>query len=93
MRRLREVFAQPQFDPYRGAELSPGPKVRSDAEIEAFVRRTAESAYHCVGTCRMGADDGAVVDAALRVRGVERLRVVDASVMPAIPSSNTGRRR
>jgi choline dehydrogenase len=89
VRRLRDVFAQAAFDPYRGAELSPGPEIRSDAEIEAFIRRTAESAYHCVGTCRMGADEGAVVDAALRVRGVERLRVVDASIMPAIPSSNT----
>jgi len=89
VKRLREVFAQAPFDPYRGPELSPGPEVRTDAEIEAFVRRTAESSYHCVGTCRMGADDASVVDARLRVRGVEGLRVVDASVMPGVTSSNT----
>jgi choline dehydrogenase len=89
VKRIREVFAQAPMDPFRGPELSPGPEVRSDAEIESFIRRTAESVYHCTGTCRMGADDASVVDARLRVRGVEGLRVVDASVMPAIPSTNT----
>lgn len=89
VKRIREVFAQGPMDPFRGPELSPGPAVRSDAEIEAFIRRTAESVYHCTGTCRMGADEESVVDARLRVRGVEGLRVADASVMPTIPSTNT----
>ena len=89
VKRLREVFALAPFDPYRGAELAPGPDVRTDAEIEAYIRANAESSYHCVGTCRMGADDASVVDSRLRVRGVEGLRVIDASVMPVVTSANT----
>jgi choline dehydrogenase len=89
VKRIREVFAQAPMDPFRGPELSPGPELRTDAEIEAFIRRTAESVYHCTGTCRMGADDASVVDSRLRVRGVEALRVADASIMPAVPSTNT----
>jgi choline dehydrogenase len=89
VKRLREVFAQAPFAPYRGEELSPGPMVRTDADIEAYVRANAESSYHCVGTCRMGSDDASVVDGRLRVRGVEGLRVVDASVMPVVTSANT----
>jgi len=90
VRITREIFAQRAFEPFRGPELAPGPEVRSDAAIDAFVRARAESAYHPCGSCRMGAQDdpGAVVDAALRVRGVEGLRVVDASVMPTIASGN-----
>ena len=61
----------------------------SDAELEAHMRQTCQTIYHPVGTCRMGADDGAVVDPELRVRGVEGLRVVDASVMPTVPRGNT----
>ncbi|MCX7693452.1 MAG: choline dehydrogenase, partial [Tepidimonas taiwanensis] len=89
VKRIREVFAQKPMDPFRGPELSPGPGVRTDSEIEAFIRRTAESVFHCTGTCRMGADEASVVDARLRVRGVKGLRIADASVMPAIPSTNT----
>lgn len=85
----REVFAQAAFDPYRGPEVRPGAHVRSDAEIDAYVRRDAETIYHPVGTARMGTDPEAVVDAQLRVRGVEGLRVVDASVMPSLVSGNT----
>jgi choline dehydrogenase len=90
IRLTREIFAQKAFDPYRGAELSPGPQVRSDAEIDAHIRRKAESAYHASCSCKMGAEDDplAVVDGQLRVRGVEALRVVDASVMPAVVSGN-----
>jgi choline dehydrogenase len=84
----REIFAQRAFDPFRGPEISPGPAVRSDAEIDAFVRRKAESAYHPCGTCRMGSDAMAVVDAECRVRGIAGLRVVDASIMPSEPSGN-----
>jgi choline dehydrogenase len=85
----RKVFRQPAFDAYRGGELSPGPAVQSDAEIDAHNRATAQSIYHPVGTCRMGRDEMAVVDEACRVRGIERLRVVDASVMPRLISGNT----
>ena len=86
---LREVFAQAPFDRWRGAELTPGPDVIGRAALEAFVRRTADTVFHPVGTCRMGVDPHAVVDAALRVRGVDGLRVADASVFPTIPSTNT----
>ncbi len=88
VRLTRELFAQTAFDPYRGRELAPGQAVRSDGEIDAFVRETVQSAYHPCGTCRMGADDMAVVDPELRVRGMDGLRVVDSSVMPAITTGN-----
>lgn len=77
------------FDDIRGEEVAPGCNMRSDAELEAFIRRSASTTWHPVGTCRMGKDDMAVVDANLRVHGVEGLRVVDASVMPVITSGNT----
>lgn len=60
----------------------------SDAEIDAYVRANANSAYHTCGTCRMGSDDLAVVDPQLHLRGIARLRVADASIMPTIPASN-----
>ncbi len=88
VRLTREVFAQPAFDPWRGRELAPGEEAQSDGEIDAFVRETVQSAYHPCGTCRMGADDMAVVDPELRVRGMDGLRVVDSSVMPAITTGN-----
>ncbi len=84
----REIFAQKAFDPFRGAEIAPGPEVRSDAEIDAFVRAKADSAYHPSCTCKMGSDAMAVVDGETRVRGLEALRVVDASIMPSIVSGN-----
>ena len=88
---VREVAAQAALTPYRGAELSPGPEVRTDAEIDDWVRRTAETIYHPVGTCRMGVagDPKAVVDAELKVQGLSGLRVVDASVMPTLIGGNT----
>ncbi len=67
----------------------PGDDLESDEEIESFLRREMELLYHPAGTCRMGADDGSVVDPQLRVRGVEGLRVADASVMPVITGGNT----
>ena len=90
VRLTREIFAQSAFDPFRGPELSPGPTVTTDAEIDAHLRRKAESAYHPSCSCKMGADTDpmAVVDGDLRVRGTEGLRVVDASVMPAVVSGN-----
>ena len=84
-----EIFAQPAFDAYRGAPIFPARQPETEADLVAFVRDKAQTVYHPVGTCRMGSDAAAVVDPQLRVRGVEGLRVVDASVMPCLPSGNT----
>ncbi|PCR91677.1 GMC family oxidoreductase [Natrinema ejinorense] len=86
---VREILRAEPFDEYRGAELLPGSDVRTDEELTEHIRETAETLYHPVGTCKMGDDDMAVVDDRLRVHGLEGLRVVDASVMPTIPSGNT----
>jgi choline dehydrogenase len=88
VRLTREIFGQAAFARFRGREIAPGPNVSSNAEIDAYVRATAESAYHPSCTCRMGSDDEAVVDSECRVRGAEGLRVVDASIMPSILSGN-----
>jgi len=85
----RDIFAAAPFDAYRGSEIFPGAAAVSDADLEAFVRSKAETIYHPVGTCRMGSGEDAVVDAELRVRGIEALRVVDASVMPNLIGGNT----
>jgi choline dehydrogenase len=89
IRIAREVFRQPAFDRFRGDELAPGSQATSDADLDAYVREKSEADYHSVGTCRMGNDALAVVDAELRVHGLDGLRVVDASVMPRIVSGNT----
>ena len=89
IRATRHLFAQPAFDHLRGPELGPGDAVQSDAEIDAYVRETAMPDIHSVGTCRMGTDPMAVTDPALRVHGVQGLRIVDASIMPRVPSGNT----
>jgi choline dehydrogenase len=89
VRLSREIFAQPAFQPYAGAELYPGPDAQSDGAILEFIRRKAETIYHPIGTCKMGVDEMAVVDPALKVRGLDGLFVVDASVMPALVSGNT----
>ena len=89
LRLAREIVPQPAYDSYRGLELAPGPNARSDAELEDYIRESSETLYHPVGTCRMGADADAVVDLELRVRGVDGLRVVDASVMPKVINGNT----
>ena len=78
----REIFAQPAMAPYRGRELAPGADATSEHALDAFIKRKVESAYHPCGTCRMGTDRDAVTHPDGRVRGIERLRVVDASVMP-----------
>jgi choline dehydrogenase len=85
----REILAQSAFDAYRGEPVFPERALSTDAEYTEFIRRKAETIYHPVGSCRMGKDDRAVVDSELRVRGVQGLRVVDASVMPSLPSGNT----
>lgn len=84
----REIFATSEFKAHLKGELTPGPDVRTDAEIEEFVRNRADCYHHQAGSCRMGIDDLAVVDPQLRIRGVDGVRVVDASVMPAVPSGN-----
>ncbi len=84
-----ELLLASVFDGYRGDYLQPERPLRSDAEWAECIRHKAETNYHPVGTCKMGVDELAVVDPTLRVRGLEGLRVVDASVMPAIPSGNT----
>jgi choline dehydrogenase len=90
VRLTREIFAQPAFSPYRGREIQPGEAVQSDAEIDAFVRDKAESAYHPSCSCRMGraSDPFAVVDSQARVIGTHALRVVDSSIMPSITTGN-----
>ncbi len=85
----RRIFADAAFDPYRIAERLPGPAVRTRDEWVDYLRQTVFLGYHPIGTCRMGSDAQSVVDAQLRVRGVERLRVIDASIMPAPISGNT----
>ena len=85
----REIFAAAPFAAYRGDEIFPGASAQGDADVVAFIRRKAETVYHPIGTCRMGSDATAVVDTELRVRGVDGLRVVDASVMPTLPGGNT----
>ncbi|WP_421696448.1 choline dehydrogenase [Aestuariivirga sp.] len=82
MRLTREIFAQAVFAPFRGDELAPGAAVQDDAALDSFLKRKVESAYHPCGTCRMGTDANAVTTPDARVRGVEGLRVVDASLMP-----------
>lgn len=85
-RKLGETRA---FAAFRGAETHPGPQVQSDEDIAAYIRTYVETLYHPVGTCKMGNDPMAVVDASLRVRGVEGLRVIDASIMPTLVGGNT----
>jgi len=85
----RELASAKAFDDWREAEALPGAGVTSREALEDFVRRAASTYFHPVGTCRMGIDDGAVVDPELRVQGVDGLRVADASIMPDIVSANT----
>lgn len=89
LRAMREVIAQPAFDAFRGAELSPGPAVQDDAALLAWLARIGGTTFHPSGTCAMGTGPRAVVDARLRVRGIDGLRVADASIMPRIVSGNT----
>ena len=90
LQQLREIFAQPAFkDLVTGEEHFPGNHITTPSALEQFAREKGGTVYHPVGTCRMGEDDKAVVDSRLRVRGVDRLRVIDASVMPRLVSTNT----
>src|SRR5262249_15324255 len=89
VRMCRRIAHTRAFAPYCGEEVVPGVGVTSNEQIAEFIRGAAQTLYHPAGTCKMGVDEMAVVDARLRVRGIERLRVVDASVMPRIPAGNT----
>jgi len=89
IRLARELAHAHAFDEFRGEEISPGVSVKSDAGLAGYIRDTAMTAWHPVGTCGMGRDTDAVVDSHLRVHGVEGLRVADASIMPTIVSGNT----
>jgi len=90
IRMAREIFNQRAVKPYAAVEIAPGPDKTSDADLDAYARATATTVYHPLGTCKMGpdSDDTAVVDPQLRLRGIEGLRVVDASVMPDLVGGN-----
>ncbi|MFM7686054.1 MAG: choline dehydrogenase [Ilumatobacteraceae bacterium] len=88
VRLTRRLIHQQAWDRYRGAELTPGPDVESDADIEAFLRKKVGTSYHSSSTCRMGSDPSAVVDTDARVNAVQRLRIVDASIMPKVVTGN-----
>lgn len=84
----RQIAATEPFQSLVVEQIRPGPDVASDEQVADYVRKVGSTVYHPCGTCRMGEDGGAVVDSQLRVRGIDGLRVVDASVMPAMPSPN-----
>lgn len=88
VRLTREIMRQPALAPYCGAEIQPGLAVQSDEQIDAFIREHAETAYHPCGSCAMGYGEMDVVDNAGQVHGLQRLRVVDASIMPQITTGN-----
>jgi choline dehydrogenase-like flavoprotein len=89
LRLARRLLAAEPFRKYAAREVAPGPEVTDDAGLTAYIRRVAATVHHPVGTCRMGVDDAAVVDPELRVRGVDHLRVVDASICPHVVGGNT----
>jgi choline dehydrogenase len=89
IRMARRIIAAAPFDPYRGTEQFPGPDAQSDDELRAYIRTQTQTIYHPVGTCKMGRDPLSVVDARLRVNGLQGLRVADASIMPFIVNANT----
>lgn len=88
---LRDILAQPAMSKFAGAEVFPGSDMKDDDAIDAWIIETLETCYHPVGTCKMGNADAAsvVVDPECKVRGIDGLRVVDASIMPEIDSANT----
>jgi len=89
VKQVREIYFTPPVGDLISGEIKPGPDVKTDAQIAEWVRDNTQVNQHPLGTCRMGVDDAAVVDPQLRVRGIEGLRVVDASVMPDEPGGNT----
>jgi choline dehydrogenase len=89
MKLLRRIMRQPAMRRYVAEERKPDPNCTSDADLLAFARESGTTVFHPTSTCRMGPDAKAVVDERLRVRGVERLRIVDGSIMPTVVSGNT----
>jgi choline dehydrogenase-like flavoprotein len=89
LRLARRILEAPAWDPVRGAEIRPGPQAQSDDALKDYIRASSQTCFHPVATCAMGKDVDHVVDAELRVRGVERLRVVDASIIPRMIGGNT----
>ncbi len=89
MRKARELMSTSPLKEITGEEIAPGAHLQTDDELLDWVRNTAETTYHPVGTCKMGSDPMAVVDSELRVHGIEGLRVADASIMPTLTSGNT----
>jgi len=85
----RKLVSSKAFDKYRGFEVYPGPDITTDEQIDNYIKSTVHTANALVGTCRMGSDEGAVVDPYLRVNGIKKLRIVDSSVMPSIPGGQT----
>ena len=90
IRLTREIFSQPAFEPFADSEISPGKEIRSDEQLNDFIRDNVESAYHPCGTCKMGnkTDPTSVVDPETRVIGVDKLRVADSSIFPQITNGN-----
>jgi choline dehydrogenase-like flavoprotein len=89
LKMCRDIGNSSALDDWSAGELAPGPHVKSDDELRAYIRRSLDTYFHPVGTCRIGRDSLAVVDPELRVHGIDNLRVADASVFPAVPSGNT----
>jgi choline dehydrogenase len=89
VRMMRRIANASAMDHLRGEEFSPGREVETDAQILDWIRNNSQTAYHPIGTCRMGQGPGTVVDERLRVHGIEGLRVADASIFPTMPSGNT----
>jgi len=81
-------LSQPSLKPYSGKEVGPGAEAQSDAQLDEYIRSKAETAYHPCGTLKMGIDKMSVVDENLRIHGLQNIRVIDASVIPEIPSAN-----
>jgi choline dehydrogenase len=85
----RHIFAQPAMAPHSVEETVPGPGIQSDEQFAEFARSNGSNVFHPVGTCKMGTDPMAVVDPRLKVHGIAGLRVIDASIMPAVTTGNT----
>jgi choline dehydrogenase len=86
---LRQILSQPAIQPFIAAEHVPGATIQSDEDLLAYCRETGSTIYHPSCSARMGSDPRAVVDGTLKIRGLDAIRVVDASVMPAVVSGNT----
>jgi choline dehydrogenase len=89
LKSLDRIFASPAFAKYVVGHNAPGEPPTSDAEWESLIRQYSNIGFHAVATCRMGGDARSVVDPELRVRGIDGLRVIDASIMPVMPTTNT----